>query len=192
MYQMHSNTCYSFIGGWTKFGHVVQNGSISNTALTGQINSDDISSLHDVSTGKFLLSVAGLADLRLFINFTQFRFYCYKPRHNRTIHIATTNNTSIVVDYLTGKTDVRPPACQSYVKLPDDTSRVAIDCMRWETQKWSGHHVTLNRRLYDHLIYVTNRYHVNLYTYRLECDDNVYETDPTISESKGEWLFFVR
>ncbi|XP_057309069.1 uncharacterized protein LOC130647289 [Hydractinia symbiolongicarpus] len=153
-------------GGWTKFGHVVQNGSISNTALTGQINSDDISSLSDISTGKFLLSVAGLADLRLFINFTQFRFYCYKPRHHRTIHIATTNNMSNteVVDYLTGKTDLRPPASQSYVKLPDDTSRTAIDCMRWEGQKWSGYHVNLNRRLYDHLIYVPGEYHVNLYT----------------------------
>lgn len=184
-------------GGWTKFGNVVQSGSIPDIELTAQINSDNISLLNDVSTGRFLLTVSGLGELRKFINFTQFRFYCHKPGHNRTIHIATTNdiNGKKVVDYFSGVNGTPPSSCHSYERLPDDTSYVTSNCAEWNLQLWSDGDVATNEKLYNHPIWIENKYHVNLFQNRLECDDSIFEptsTDPSPFSSLGTWRFFVR
>ncbi|XP_057309867.1 uncharacterized protein LOC130647878 [Hydractinia symbiolongicarpus] len=179
-------------GGWTEFGNVVQKGSIPDQNLTNVINSDNISLLNDVSTGRFLLTVSGLGALRKFINFTQLRFYCHKPWHNRTIHIATTNdfNGKKVVDYFSGVTETLPPSCHSYEILPDDTSYIASQCMNWALQQWSTSHKD-NNKLNNHFIWIRNHHHVNLYDERLECDD-YYKRDKAQYNSSGEWRFFVR
>ncbi|XP_057309016.1 uncharacterized protein LOC130647247 isoform X2 [Hydractinia symbiolongicarpus] len=179
-------------GGWTTIGKVITNGSPSDNERTGGHISGGVADLYKVSTNRFLLSSSGFKELRNIINFTQFRFYCHKSGHNRTIHIVTANNASgyEVLNYLDGDTDTRPGSCGSYIRLVDDTSITTSQCeVLGRNGSWSREGVTKTARLYDHLLYIYNLTHINLRHDRLECDD-FFKT--STHSTAGKWFFFVK
>ncbi|XP_057308930.1 uncharacterized protein LOC130647183 [Hydractinia symbiolongicarpus] len=177
-------------GGWTRIGNVVKNNSIPESSVLGSAISRDIVSLS--KTNQFLLTPSGFKELRDIITFTQFRVYCHKPSHGRTIHIVTVNNSSghNVLDYLSGLNDTRPASCGSYVRVNDDTSILASTCENWESGLWSNDGRNPASLLYDHLFFTLFGGHINLIpSGRLECDD--FYKDNGFSTT-GQWQFFVR
>ncbi|XP_057308781.1 uncharacterized protein LOC130647075 isoform X1 [Hydractinia symbiolongicarpus] len=182
---------YCLLGGWTRIGKAVQDGSLPDKSFIGSEISGGIASLR--KTNQFLLTPSGFKELRDIISFTQLRVYCHKPSHGRTIHIVTVNNYRgyDVLDYLSGLTDTQPASCGSYIRVNNDKSILASTCGMWgETGLWGSLDSDQLIRLYDHFFYISYKAHINLKGGgRLECDD--FYGYPGFSTT-GVWQFFVR
>ena len=74
-----------------------------------------------------------LTKLKQDMGFDQLRFYCRKKSVGRTFHIMTKNNTlgQNVVRSMIKKFFPLAHACGSYTVMPDDTSILSQNCLKW-------------------------------------------------------------
>ncbi|XP_068724058.1 uncharacterized protein [Montipora capricornis] len=122
-------------------------------------------SYRGIASGQMVLSKTAMAQLRAILPFTQLRFHCRKQK-GRTFHVSTAANSSgeAVVKYFVGQTDVQPSACQSFVRMEDDNSKLAQLCNKWgregpryEVGKWG--HNRIEDRLYYYPICTSHTYY---------------------------------
>ncbi|XP_068706094.1 uncharacterized protein [Montipora foliosa] len=160
-------------------------------------------SYRGIASNQMLLTKTAMNQLRTHMNFTQLRFHCKKQTTGRTFHITTAANSSgeAVVQYFSGQTDVLPYACDSFVKMNDDNSRLAEKCHEWGREnnkvkvgKWS--HQNFNEdRLYNHPAFVVRSAHWLLaynnteFSGRFECDD---KEDENILSANDFWKIYAR
>ena len=174
-----------FIGGWTQISYVKNPTAYVDTYMT-----DDIRTLS--VDGNFALSSQGLSTWRSTYHFTQLRFYCSKPSVGLTIDLMTNENTEgeNAIRFLLNEILNRPPACNSYTKLPDDTSVVANQCNQWG---YSGRWGFQGDNLYEFPFFTSYASHFCIgtsVTQRYECDD--YTVPTTIGFKVGIWSHYVR
>ena len=136
--------------------------------------------------------------LRTHLSFTQLRFHCSK-NNGRTFHVTTAANSTgeAAVQYFSGRSDVQPASCGSYVRMENDNSRLAGVCQKWgfesgsfEVARWSYAGFDQGR-LYDHPAFAKGLYHWVLsyrgQAKRLNCDDK------SVSVTTGDfWKIYVR
>ena len=113
----------------------------------------------------------------------EFRFYCYKPSHNRTLHLVTSNTTNGIRfrEYLLGKREkvgCKSQCPQGFRSLPDDTSYLKSKVNNLGPSK------PQKERLYDSPFFLTNKYHYVVLKNRINCDD--------YSNHDGEWKIYIR
>ncbi len=127
---------------------------------------------------------------------TQMRFQCSLP--NKTLHLMTTNDSFgiAVVDFVLGRSDVKPVSCNSYKRLPDDNAYLSQHCSDWYIRqgKWGAFHsVARKNRFLHHLLWISGGGHWNLFenyggSNRFECDNQRIGLI-----EKGEfWQIFIR
>ena len=143
------------------------------------------------------ITASVLGRLRLHLNFTQLRFHCSK-QHGRTFHVITATNSKgeAVVQYFSGQTDTLPGSCDSFRRMNDDTSVLALNCALWGNDgrqyvgKW-GHHDKKDAtfRLYDHAAFIASRYHWHIVGDYWLCDD---EINLFTKSARDFWKIFVR
>ena len=124
---------FFFPGGWLLVSNVVV-GNLSSLHYSYESSYHEISNCHNKS---LLLTTDAMKELRTHLSFTQLRFHCRKNK-GRTFHLTTAANSSgeAVVQYFSGQTEARPEACGSFVKMKDDSSRLAANCNQWNNKKW--------------------------------------------------------
>ena len=159
------------------------------------IRQDDFTTLHQVTTGRYLLSVKGLGALYDKSAFSEIRFDCKKRSHGRRLHLKTKGSEILMWLLKRRSENPRPPSCGSYSRLDGDTSIIGGDCRKW--WKW-GHHAWNDQEIYNlPMQWIDKR--VNWYCYiglnykdysHLYCDDD--ESNPGQFSDKGEWQFFIR
>ncbi|XP_032232858.2 uncharacterized protein LOC5508158 [Nematostella vectensis] len=96
------------------------------------VYSSSYQTIKDYNRGDVLPNVYAYAQLRTHIGFVQLRFRCYKQSVGRTIDIMTTNDSAgaaVLHHFLDSSSP--PPACGSFVRLPDDNSNLTRSCMKW-------------------------------------------------------------
>ena len=133
----------------------------------------------------------GFNQLKQDMGFTQIRFYCYKKETGRVFHIMTNNGVegTNVAKFFTTSNSV-PVACGSFTRLPDDNSRLAVNCDKWgypTKNRWGHESMLTNDRLYTRpLTLPYNSY------YRL--GGNVYQCDDIADNLSlnDMWQVFVR
>ena len=165
---------------------IVEKDSDAAAADYRKLLSDNAYEISRVSSGRFLLSPKGMETLKKFTNFQQIRFRCSKPQsHSRVVDIATSKNSTGLwaVDYLLEKRNDKPPACGSYVQMPDDSSNFGKSCSQWYQGKWR------NDNMYVHPFYInigSKHNHFFILTGSdMHCDD-------TSTSKVGKWSFYVR
>ena len=145
------------------------------------------------SNNQYLLR-NGFNQLKHDMGFTQIRFYCFKKKTGRVLHIMTNKDSkgADVVKFFTNS-NTAPRACNSFSRLPDDTSILASICVKWghpTANRWGNLALLTNDRLYKRpFVQPWIRY------FRFEggefydCDD----TRPSQIMSVGDiWQIFVR
>ena len=152
-----------------------------------------ISSYHN---NKTVLTKSAMKELWTHLPFIQMRFHCSKQQ-GRTFHVTTvaTSTGEAVVQYFSGRTDVLPSSCNSFVTMDDDNSKAAKACKRWGVEngvqyvgKWSGSGKH-RARLYYYIVFVWEAYHWLIWPKggRFECDDYNFGV------STGDfWKIYVR
>lgn len=145
------------------------------------------------SNNQYLLR-NGFNQLKQDMGFTQIRFYCFKNKTGRVLHIMTNTDSkgANVVKFFTNS-NTAPRACNSFSRLPDDTSILALICDKWgypTADRWGNLAIRTDDRLYKRpFVRPFTRY------FRFEpgsvydCDD----TPPSQNMSVGDiWQIFVR
>jgi len=178
-------------GGWLLVSNVVIDSSSSRPIFSVEASYKGIASSHKKN---MFLSKSAMKELRTHLSFTQLRYHCTKQQ-GRTFHVTTVANSTgeAAVQYLSGQVDVQPDACGSFVRMENDSSRLAGNCGRWgfdnayQVGKWG--HQRNEDRLYDHPAFVVNSYHWYLTPggLRWECDD--YRVGVSVGDF---WKVFVR
>ncbi|CAH3034424.1 unnamed protein product [Pocillopora meandrina] len=93
------------------------------------------------------------------MGFTQIRFYYFKKIVGRVLLIMTNRNAegeNAVRFFTDSDSDVRPRACNSFTRLPDDNSTLAQKCEKWgyfALNSW-GHSRYSNEK---HVVFVLSR-----------------------------------
>ena len=176
---------FFFPGGWLLVSNVVV-GNLSSLHYSYESSYHEISNCHNKS---LLLTTDAMKELRTHLSFTQLRFHCRKNK-GRTFHLTTAANSSgeAVVQYFSGQTEARPEACGSFVKMKDDSSRLAANCNQWNNKKWG---TSSEKNRYRVVAYVGLKYYwVLSESSRWECDDN---SAKYFGLSTGDfWRVFVR
>ena len=142
-----------------------------------------------------VLTKSAMKELWTHLSFTQLRFHCSK-QHGRTFHVTTAANSTgeAVVQYFSGKTNVQPASCGSYVRMENDNSLLAGVCDQWGREngvykvgKWG--HGEDESRLYRYPAFTVSLYHWQTYPGTLwnNCDD-----DGAGISSGDFWKIFVR
>jgi hypothetical protein len=171
-------------GGWTRVFGV----EITNHSTPGTNPSPLEDGIRFAAQGNGHASGSALSSYQTTSGFSELRFECEKDSVGRKLHLAT--QTPGVLDYLMGRTDVRPTSTGSFTRFLDDTSILAAQPQNWEDQKW-GHHSdnTSGERLYNTPMYIGGRSHWLLQgqsNTRYECDDYA------LNDSNGSWYIYVR
>ena len=140
------------------------------------------------TNNQFLLR-NGFNQLRKDMGFTQIRFYCFKKKVGRVLHIITNNdaNGAKVLKFFT-KSDTMPSACGSFTRLPDDNSILAKNCGKWgypDSNKWGSSVMRFDKRLYSRPFVWTNKHYFKMPLY--DCDD-----DGKPISLGDTWQIFVR
>lgn len=97
-----------------------------------------------------------MKELRTQLSFTQLRFHCTKQQ-GRTFHVTTAANSTgeAVVQFFSGQRDTRPnAACGSFMRMRDDTSKLAGECSRWSS--WGA---SSGGERFKVVAYVNGKYH---------------------------------
>ena len=159
------------------------------------IRQDDFTTLHQVTTGRYLLSVKGLGALYDKSAFSEIRFDCKKRSHGRRLHLKTKGSEILMWLLKRRRAFPPPPSCGSYTRLDGDTSMIGRDCRKWLAnahQTWNFQEIySLPMRAVDK----SRNYHYiiglnyKLY-YHLYCDD--YQWNSGKFSHRGEWQFFIR
>ena len=182
-----------FSGGWLLVSVFVSDAP-SPFQLSIETSYRGIANYHN---NKTFLTKSAMDQLRHLLPFTQLRFHCSKQL-GRTFHVTTAANSSgeAVVQFFSGRRDVYPHACGSFVRMDDDDSLLSGLCHKWgvengvlEVGKWRHEGQDQGKRLYDHAAFVGHLAHWYLSEdgSRMECDDF------QIGVSSGDfWKVFVR
>jgi len=149
----------------------------------------DFNSFMQLRNGNFFLSQLYFKTLNDMNDFqiNEFRFYCYKPSHGRTIHIASTSSVDSKewVQYLVGNIDGMSCGenCVSVIRtLAADNSLLAKGVLSY------GKSYDSNQRVYDHTVWEPFRYHIIMialpHKRRFNCDDT--------TSTAGVWQVYIR
>lgn len=159
---------------------------------------DDYKDLSKYRNNSLFLSVTGLKKLREDMGFDEMRFYCYKKKVGKVIHIKTNKDSlgEAVVKFYTVNA-IFPKACGSFTILPDDTSELSRRCNDWgvpweNPKKWGHSSFKDEDRMYVYpaLIFKDGAYIIEFSFIRLLCDDNL---DTYATPAYGdEYKIFVR
>ncbi|XP_048587149.1 uncharacterized protein LOC5517189 isoform X3 [Nematostella vectensis] len=126
-------------GGWTLIDRAILSGKEPSVSSSKSKDWTVISRYDDNSVH---LSIKGLKVLRDLDYFRQLRWYCKMESVGRVLHIATALNETgdHVVRQMTDTASSRPSACGSFYRLPDDTSIISTNCMKWDSDnnRWKG------------------------------------------------------
>ena len=161
----------------------------SQEPITADTSYRGISTYHSNRMG---ITASAMNELKAHMSFTQLRFHCNKQRVGG-FHVTTAPDSAgaAVVQYFSGLTDELPLACNSFQKMDDDSSQLAVQCDKWsfETGKW-GHKKRINEhRMYEYAAFVKGHYHWHV-AKNLFCDDNPLTAN---NLSAGDfWKIFVR
>ena len=148
-----------------------------------------ISNYHN---NRMAIGLSGMKELSTYLNFTQLRFHCSKQQ-GRTFHVTTVANSTgeAVVQYFSDHTDVLPLACNSFNRLDDDNSQLAMQCHLWSSQnvgKWGNSGSTGERIMYNQAAFIPGKNQWNIVKGKWLCDDK--KDDPI---SAGDfWKVYVR
>ena len=137
------------------------------------------------------MTSSALKTLKKVTGYKQFRMKCRKKNGTKLIHIKTTddrkgNEISECLTYSNSSTKVVLPSCDTYIRMPDDNSRIGKNCVEWS---WDNE-IGKERWLMDHLMYVIHHAHWNL-GYdgkRYECDT----FEENIIQNGDFWEIYVR
>lgn len=167
------------IGGWTLIRRVELPDSNPNAhGRTDVVNDYRAISKYNVFTQN--VEVPALQKLRLVMGFDQLRYRCHKKSIGRTLHILTTNDSAghrVLDHFLVQPT--WPTACNSFRRLPDDTSILSQNCAKWGhyggsalVNRWGRSTNTGNWRIYNNAITWEGQHKVVFYQGSdYECDD---------------------
>ncbi len=155
------------------------------------------------ASGNYMVMPTVLRNSRLFGAHPQIRFKC-KLTGGKNFHIATANNSAgrAVVNWLTGGSNDRPNACNSFSALRNDDSYSSQHCSDWGkgqdvpgVGKWGRDGaVPANDRFTDHSMFIWGKTHWNIFSdhvspKRFECDNQIRSQQI----GKGDtWKIFVR
>ena len=154
----------------------------------------DLDSLTQLQNGNFLLSQPYFKELNdNGFQINEFRFFCHKPSHGRTLHIASTSSSDGKewVQYLVGIKNLvglrcEPNCVDVFRRLEGDNSLLAQYGNKQEF-RYARTFKSIER-VYEHNVYVPYKYHIIVLEFvggkRLECDD----TDT----SAGVWKIYIR
>ncbi|XP_068678359.1 uncharacterized protein [Montipora foliosa] len=181
-------------GGWLLISNIVS----QTTSPPFKVPSNN--SYRGIASGQMVLSKTAMAQLWVILPFTQLRFHCRKQK-GRTFHVTTAANSSgeDVVKYFAGQTDVQPSACQSFVKMEDDNSKLAQLCNKWgleglqyEVGKWGHNRIEDRLNIYPAFAYDTYHWLIDE-SYQL-CDDIYPHRSGYLAVTPGDdfWKIFVR
>lgn len=152
----------------------------------------DINKLNNIITGQFRLSSDKVAHLEPFIGkVTQYRFYCHKNWHGRTMHFSNKLNA----DGLLFRDAMQNPSvnwlqngdCPDTFTFYNDSTMhtkcpyTSIFGSQWELDS--------SNRLYHHFLYNPASTLILLIYDRFECDD--WKNNPGFTYA-GHWLYYVR
>ena len=181
-------------GGWTLIGRF----------LTKDNNPDNLPSVTSNSYREILpkyksnnhyLLRKGFNQLRNDMGFTQIRFYCFKKKVGRVLHIMTNKDSkgANVLAYLTDSNSF-PRACGSFTRLGDDHSILARNCEKWghpTEHRWGHSGYLKDNRLFSRALLIPwARYYSLIGSLPHACDDDVTKD---IAMSLGDlWQIFVR
>ena len=148
-----------------------------------------ISNYHN---NRMAIGLSGMKELRIHLSFSQLRFHCRK-QHGRTFHVTTVANSTgeAVVQYFSDQTDITPLACNSFKRLDDDNSQLAMQCHRWGSQnvgKWGSSDNRGRRMMYNQAAFIPEENQWNFAKGNWLCDD-----DGSNLVSAGDfWKVYVR
>ena len=182
-----------FLGGWT----LITRAHLPTAAPQEIVLEEEYRSLANYTNYRQRIKLAALKSLRKDMGFHQLRFRCRKKSIDRTLHIMTTNNTAghKVLDHFL-VTPTWPTACNSFERLPDDTSILARNCLKWghnggkvEVNRWGTSHKYGDTRIYGSAIAWVNKYYFTTKAYY--CDDFTGATYGALRVG-DIWEIFVR
>jgi len=183
-------------GGWTLLAQTVVKNS---TSFPPMIRAKNFRMITNYSSGIIRIDVPAILQLKRLVKFTQIRYFCRKESTGRTFHIMTKNdpNGERAVHYLTEDPSIQPRACGSFVTLADDNSFLAANCNKWGNNRngsgcdrWGSYKNKGIFRVYNDPIFWEGKYHINLKTSILACDDSYSKPAPL---SRGDkWQLLVR
>jgi len=178
-------------GGWLLISNLVLQSSNPPSQLPVK------SSYRGISSDQMLLTKTAVNELQTHLPFTQMRFHCNKQQ-GRTFHVTTAANSTgeAVVQYFSGRTDVQPASCGSYVRMENDNSKLGRVCEKWglesgvyEVGKWG--HGQDEDRLYVNPAFAKAAYHWFLAPGTVYCDD--WHQGHHVGTTTGDfWKVYVR
>ncbi|KAL9956973.1 hypothetical protein ACROYT_G038544 [Oculina patagonica] len=185
-------------GGWVLVAKVVTN---SSTPPSDWIERTDASNsyraISNYSQNVMRILKKAMNQLRADLPFTQLRFHCSKQQ-GRTFHVTTAFNPAgeAVVQYFSGQTDILPFSCNSFQRMDDDNSRLALQCDKWgedglqQDGKWGSAGVSGGYRLYNLAAFIADKYYWVINKKSWLCDDKARDE---FHLSKGDfWKVYVR
>ena len=179
-----------FPGGWLLVANVVMpDNSTLPSGLAVETSYRGIGKYHNNRMG---ITTSAMNELKAHLAFTQLRFHCNKQQVGR-FHVTTVAGSAgaAVVRYFSGQIDELPLSCNSFQKMDDDSSQLAVQCDKWSFRagKWGNRHHINDLRMYEYAAFVKGQYHW-LVGSTLYCDDNRYTAN---NLSAGDfWKIFVR
>ncbi|XP_020907075.1 uncharacterized protein LOC110245157 isoform X2 [Exaiptasia diaphana] len=183
-------------GGWT----LIKRSNLPTTSSLLSVERNDYRFLSNYKDYKQLIVSSGLLQLRKDMGFHQLRFRCRKKSINRTLHIMTTDDNAghKVLDHFFATT-TWPTACNSFERLPDDTSILARNCLKWgldnngktEVNRWGRKGATGTQRVYWEAILWGSKHSFSLIPTYYFCDDYTGATYGKLSVG-DIWEIFVR
>ncbi|XP_015772417.1 PREDICTED: uncharacterized protein LOC107350695 [Acropora digitifera] len=178
-------------GGWLLVANLVLESSSTPSSWTPSAST--YTEISNYDKNRLGITVSAMNQLRIHAQYSQLRFHCRKEK-GTTFHVKTTLDSKgeAVVQYFSGQTEVLPGACDSFIRMEGDTSRLATKCSDWGNDhghhvgKWGHHEKKGEDRLYNHAAFVAQKYHWNVNPG--ECDD-----DSSNNLSSGDfWRVYVR
>ena len=149
------------------------------------IRNNNLYSLEGVKSGAYALSEGVLQDLYNKNYFSEVRMECYKPYHGRRVHLAFFSTLS-VSRLINPVQLLRQNICPGtdFRILSSDTGIIGKACFTQAVYQGRP-------ALYNHAMYVSHRYHVQIYSaIRMECDDYYLYNDRF--SPVGVWRYYVR
>ncbi|XP_020907076.1 uncharacterized protein LOC110245157 isoform X3 [Exaiptasia diaphana] len=153
-------------GGWTLIRRAKL--STTNPNQLGKIDTKDYKAISNYADIRQNVLVPAIQNLRTIMGFHQLRYRCYKKSIDRTLHIMTTNNSAghkVLDHYLVKAT--WPTACNSFERLPDDTSVLSRNCQKWgyydgkmEVNRWGRSSNGGDWRIYNNAIIWENKHYL--------------------------------
>ncbi|XP_031560802.1 uncharacterized protein LOC116296840 [Actinia tenebrosa] len=179
-------------GGWTLIRNVTFLSSSSNAIQALR----DYRKITSLTLYQFIDQHA-LLNLKNDMGYTQIRYFCRKVSERRTFHVMTAKNDLgfDVVRYMVINASPFPTVCNSFVRLPDDNSILAVNCDKWGygkngarmTNKWGRYPYNGDWRMYKSPVTWTGVRLVSFIQGEYKCED--YNTH---AQAGDVWKMFVR